>query len=64
MFLELMNFFVVYISSTDLTDQTEVVLKGWERLLYENKPVSSFVTGDILDVILVTTGLLRVFASL
>ena len=64
MFLELMNFFVFYISSTDLTDQTEVVLKGWERLLYENKPVSPFVTGDILDVILVTTGLLRVFASL
>ena len=64
MFLELMIFFVVYISSTDLTDQTEVVLKGWERLLYENKPVSPFVTGDILDVILVTTGLLRVFASL
>ena len=64
MFLELMNFFVVYISSTDLTDQTEVVLKGWERLLHENKPVSPFVTGDILDVILVTTGLPRVFASL
>ena len=64
MFLELMNFFVVYIFSTDLTDQTEVVLKGWERLLYENKPVSPFVTGDVLDVILVTTGLLRVFASL
>lgn len=64
MFLELMNFFVVYISSTGLTDQTEVVLKGWERLLYENKPVSPFVTGDVLDVILVTTGLLRVFASL
>ena len=64
MFLELMNFFVVYISSTDLTDQTEVVLKGWERLLYENKSVSPFVTGDVLDVILVTTGLLRVFASL
>ena len=40
MSLELIKFFVVCISHC-LVDQTEVALKGWNNLLYEDKPVSS-----------------------
>ena len=30
---------------TYLDDQTEVALKGWDKLLYENKPVGSLCSG-------------------
>ena len=40
---------------TGLADQSEVALRGWDKLLYEDKPVGSLCYGDILEVILVPT---------
>ena len=41
---------------TGLADESEVALKGWDKLLYEDNPVGSVCYGDILEVILVSTG--------